>query len=73
MGTQLMKHPVLERLAEELGAALDGPAARKVVHDTDVTEIELRCADDSSLRALGREPAAEEGVDENVEVRLHGV
>jgi hypothetical protein len=45
---QLVMHPVLEGLAEELATRLQPPAPGQVVHDPDVGAVELgRRRDDS--------------------------
>src|SRR2546425_13284003 len=72
---QLVKHPVLEGLAEELRPGPEAAAASEMVHDPDVAEVELGRGDDSSLRTfrVAREPAPEKRVLEDLEIALDRV
>ena len=75
VGGEFVEHPILERLAVELAARRQCAALRQPVDDADVREIELGRRDEAALRtlAVGRQPTAEQGVFEDLEVALGGV
>ncbi len=70
-----MKHPILERQAEEGAARFELPPLGQMVHDTHIGEVELRCLDDPPLGTLAerRQETAQKRVHEDLEILLHSI
>jgi len=75
VGTQLVEHPVLESLSEELGARADPSSASQEIDYTDIGKVELGGPDRSALGSMtiARQESTEERVRKDVEIPTDGL